>query len=146
MNSGLCYPDPGAPDAPKIHILKALQTLRLSPIAENKDTRQRHPVETGLPVPLLLCQADALFQAWNIVPRFSDVVSTAESGLVPAGFFPGKKTAYVGFPLVRGPRLAGSGNSAFRNLMGTICCPSKSTGLVDSIPTFSRQRMWSRQL
>ena len=47
-------------------------------------------------------------------------------------------------PLVRGPRLAGSGRRALRNWMGTISWPLNSMGVVDSIPTSSRQRMWSR--
>ena len=47
-------------------------------------------------------------------------------------------------PWVRGPRLAGSGRSALRNWMGTISRPSNSTGVVDSIPTFSRHFMCVR--
>ena len=37
--------------------------------------------------------------------------------------------------------LAGSGSSAFKNWIGTISCPLYWIGVVESIPTSSRQRM-----
>ena len=55
-----------------------------------------------------------------------------------------KDTADVGLPTVLGPRDAGSGSSAFKNWIGTISCPLKVTGLVDSIPTFSKHFIWVR--
>ena len=83
---------------------------------------------------------------WAYRKKFEEAGLTA---LLGCGFDPGVTQAYCAYAkkhefdsidtIVREPRLAGSGSRALRNLMGTICCPSKSTGLVESIPTFSRQ-------
>ena len=83
--------------------------------------------------------AGHLLIALLVVAHVVDVV-----GLFPAVLLAGEDAADVGLAVSAGPRLAGSGSRAFRNLMGTICCPSNSTGVVDSMPTFSRHFMWVR--
>ena len=83
------------------------------------------------------CLASYFVIAFLMITYIVDIVCFF---LFPS-FTPVKIHPMLVFPLVRGPRLAGSGSSAFKNWIGTISCPLYSIGVVESIPTSSRQRI-----
>ena len=65
-------------------------------------------------------------------------------GLFLAVLLAGEDAADVGLALGAGAKAGGVRQQSLEELDGTISCPLKLTGVVDSMPTSSRQRMWSR--
>ena len=82
------------------------------------------------------CLASNFMVAFLMIAHIIDIIS-----LFFSIFYTGKNTADICFSFCAWTKTAGSGRSSFRNWIGTISCPLYWIGVVESIPTSSRQRI-----